>query len=139
MSFQYVVKRGITIEYLPMNIMGLKSIHRSIPDDSFLALKSLSDPALASQKNEFTKILKKSTSSQNLELLLHKKIIRIINETFLQNLKHWKELPWFHQTKDPVRKSIRKVPAVCKMPKLCSNLRLSTMKKMDCDLLSMYR
>ena len=74
------------------------------------ALKSLSDPVIANQKNEFAKILKKSASSQNLELLLHKKILRLINETFMQNLYHWKQLPWFHQTKDPVRKSIRKSP-----------------------------
>lgn len=110
LSFQYVVKRGVSIEYLPMNIMDLKSIHRSVPDDSFLALKSLSDQSLASLKSEYLKILKKSTSSQNLEQLLNKKIIRSINETFLQNLRYWKELPWFHQTKDPIRKSIRKSP-----------------------------
>lgn len=110
LSFHYVIKKGISIEYLPMNIMDLKSIHRSIPDEAFIALKSLSDPVIATQKNEFAKILKKSASSQNLEGLLHKKILRLINETFMQNLYHWKQLPWFHQTKDPVRKSIRKSP-----------------------------
>ena len=110
LSFHYVIKKGISIEYLPMNIIDLKSIHRSIPDEAFMALKSLSDPVIANQKNEFAKILKKSASSQNLELLLHKKILRLINETFMQNLYHWKQLPWFHQTKDPVRKSIRKSP-----------------------------
>lgn len=124
LGFFYVVKKGITVEYLPMNVNDLKTTHASMPEEAITALKSLTDTALFSQKRELERVLKKSGSSQNLALLLDRKLLRSINDTFLGNIPYWKKLPWFHQTKDPIKKNIRKSPCSFQEAKVALKFRV---------------
>ncbi len=109
-NFLHVIKRPVSIDYFPMSVNEIRTAFEFLTAASADDLKSLSDQALGIQKNEMTKLFKKTVNAQSLENMVEKKILRYINETFLKNLKEWKKLPWFHQTKDPVKKIIRKSP-----------------------------
>jgi len=108
LSFIVVLKRPGHVDYEAFKLADLKN---RIPEASTKARDSitqLADISLAEHRKSLTKALKNMGAGQHPEVIIQKKIMRYLNECFLQNVTHWHELPWYHQiTDEQTRKVIK--------------------------------
>ncbi|MEP7320566.1 MAG: SNF2-related protein, partial [Saprospiraceae bacterium] len=100
LSFTTVIRKGNYIEYEGFKYLELRKKLPMLNEAALECIKLLTDQSLEEHQKSLNKVLKNVPSGRDLEALIHKKITRHINETFLEGIKHWQNVPWYHYVVD---------------------------------------
>jgi SNF2 family DNA or RNA helicase len=110
LSFISVIRNGPYTDFEFFRFSELKKKFPVMIEKASAQIALLSDQSLAEYKKALIKALKNVPSGQSTDTLIQKKIIRYLNETFLEGVKHWGQVPWYHQIYETGTNKLLKCP-----------------------------